>query len=94
MTTNINVKQYATTGSLQTFLLAVIFGIALTAVAVLTLSMVIVLGICIAVYFIRHLNDWIVPLLGIIVGSVLALLLGISLPEQALLVAIFGAVWF
>jgi len=82
------------TGSLQSFLLAILWGIAIAAVAVLNLNMVIVLGIAVAVLFIRHLGDWIVYVLGAIVGILLAVLLGVSLPEQALLIVVLGSVMF
>lgn len=94
MTNNVNIKQHMTVGSLQSFLLAILFGIALAAVAVLSLNMVIILAISIAVYAIRHLSDWLVIVLGVIVGILLAVALGVALPDYALLVVIFGAVLF
>jgi hypothetical protein len=82
-----------TTG-LSQFLLAVLWGIAFVAVAVLSLNMVIILGIATIVLILRHLSDWLIYILGVIVGIVLATLLGVALPDYALLVVIFGSVLF
>lgn len=92
---SISVKQYANVGSLQTFLLAILFGLGIFALATgASPSMLVILAISVIVMVIRHLGDWIVPLLGAICGILLAVLFGINLPEQALLIVVFGSVWF
>jgi hypothetical protein len=88
-------KQYLNTGSLQSFLLAILFGIAATALALAaTPSIVFILVIAVIVLILRHQADWLPYVLGGVVGVLLYMLLGIALPEQALLVVIFGSVWF
>jgi hypothetical protein len=94
MTVNTQIKSYATTGTLQSFLLAVLFGLAAHAVFSTNISILVIMVILVAVLFLRHLQEWIVYLLGIILGVLLAMAFGIALPEAALLVLVIGACLF
>lgn len=84
-----------TTGTVQAFLLAILWGIAATALALgATLSSIIILVVSGIVLAIRHQSDWIATVLGVVVGVLFAVLAGVAIPEGVVLVVIFGAVWF